>query len=129
MTAKTARSRAEPFGQLQQRELEYMRLLGFDASDRLLFAVLKVRYDARLRAVADRISTLSDWTGLSERKVQYSLRSLADRNLIARERHRVTGGPQGYVWSWTTTVRAYEDWPSEPLTKLASSAIACSVCG
>lgn len=113
-----------PFGRVEQRELEYMRLLRFEPLNRLLFAVLRVRYDARTGTVSDRISTLADWSGMSERKVQYCLRNLARRGVISRERHRSAGGPVGCAWSWSTTVRPYDDWPVEPLAVLVAASIA-----
>lgn len=105
------------FGRLEQCELEYLRLLAFDPLDRLLFAVLKVRYDARKGTVTDRIETLANWTGMSPRRVQYCLNSLAKRGLLIRARHRGVGGPRGHAWSWSSTVLAYADWPTEPFAR------------
>lgn len=111
------------FGRVEQRELEYMRLLRFNPLDRLLFAVLKVRYDARSGTVTDRIATLAKWAGLSERRVQASLRSLAESGVVIRAKHPGAGGPRGHAWSWSTTVRHYSDWPAEPLERLIAVTI------
>ena len=115
--------RQEPFGRLYQRDLDYLRLARFDASDRLLFSVIHVRAGAGVLAVNDRITTLADWTGLSARKVQASLASLARRGVISRERRAIAGGAKGHAWRWTTGVRPYEEWPTEPLLTVIATAM------
>ena len=106
------------FGRVEQRELEYMRLLRFDPLDRLLFAVLRVRYDARSRTVEDRISTLAEWSGLSIRSVERRLASLKRRGIIEREGRRNAGGPKAHGWRWSTSIRPYDDWPTGPMAAL-----------
>ena len=107
------------YGRLEQRELEYMKLVGTPALDRLLFAVLKVRYDARRGAVADRINTLAEWTGMGGRAVQRGLDRLQRAGLIERKRRGVSGGTRGSATvTWTTDVRPHEAWPTGPLEQL-----------
>ncbi|MHB8648119.1 MAG: hypothetical protein ACYDAR_20245 [Thermomicrobiales bacterium] len=112
------------FGRVEQRELEYLRLLRVDPLDRLIFAVLRVRYDARRGAVMDKIGTLADWSGMSERKVQACLQSLVRRGIITRLRRPAGGGQPGHAWSWSTTVCPYEGWPWEPLAVLVVASVA-----
>lgn len=102
-----------------------MKLAGTPALDRLLFSVLKVRYDARRKGVGDRIDTLAEWSGMGYRAVQRALDRLRKAGLIERDRRGVTGGSRGAATvTWTTKLRPYEDWPTGPLERLIAQTVA-----
>jgi hypothetical protein len=105
-----------PYGVVEQREAEYMAVVGIDPLQRLLFGVLRVRCGS-VAFVSDRIETLAWWTGLSPRLVQSALAELAQRGLVRRERSKDSGGPRGRAWRWSTTVLPYDEWPAEPLAR------------
>lgn len=109
------------FGRLEVRELEYLMLTQVPDLDRLLFAVLKVRYDTRSGAVADRIDTLARWSGMSYRAVQRSLNSLKARGVITRSTHGLAGGSRRQTVTWRTAIVPYEEWPATPLEQIVVS--------
>lgn len=99
--------------------MEYLRLVGVaDPHVGWLLVILSVRSNALNPVVPDGIEKLAEWSLMGDRKVQYCLHELKERGLILRDRHHVRGGPRGYAWSWTTTLVAYAQWPTEPLERL-----------
>jgi hypothetical protein len=113
-----------PFGIIEQRGLEYMKLVRLDPLHRHLYTYLLVRADKGTGELRDRIDTLADWSGMSARKVQEGLAMLGKYGLIRRSKRQDPGGGRGHAWVWKTTVMPHASWSPEPLQRIIATFVA-----